>query len=100
MLLLGFVDHKKGIYNAAAVIQNKKIAGIYHKMLLPNYGVFDEKRYFKEGDEYKVFSLNDINFGVTICEDIWFEEGPVRDSVFCRKCRDYNKHKFLAISSR
>lgn len=77
-IVVGFVNRKKGIYNAAAVIQNKKIAGIYHKMLLPNYGVFDEKRYFKEGDEYKVFSLNDINFGVTICEDIWFEDGPVR----------------------
>jgi NAD+ synthase (glutamine-hydrolysing) len=77
-VVVGFVNRKKGIYNAAAVIQNKKIAGIYHKMLLPNYGVFDEKRYFKEGDEYKVFSLNDINFGVTICEDIWFEDGPVR----------------------
>ena len=77
-VVVGFVNRKNGIYNAAAVIQNKKIAGIYHKMLLPNYGVFDEKRYFKEGDEYKVFSLNDINFGVTICEDIWFEDGPVR----------------------
>ncbi|MFZ3063964.1 MAG: NAD+ synthase [Nitrospirota bacterium] len=77
-VVVGFVNRKKGIYNAAAVIQNKKIAGIYHKMLLPNYGVFDEKRYFKEGDEYKVFSLNDINFAVTICEDIWFEDGPVR----------------------
>jgi len=77
-VVVGFVNRKKGIYNAAAVIKNKKIAGIYHKMLLPNYGVFDEKRYFKEGDEYKVFSLNDINFGVTICEDIWFEDGPVR----------------------
>lgn len=77
-IVVGFVNRKKGIYNAAAVIQNKKIAGIYHKMLLPNYGVFDEKRYFKEGDEYKVFSLNDINFAVTICEDIWFEDGPVR----------------------
>ncbi len=77
-VVVGFVNRKKGIYNAAAVIKNKKIAGIYHKMLLPNYGVFDEKRYFKEGDEYKIFSLNDINFGVTICEDIWFEDGPVK----------------------
>ncbi|MBI5180729.1 MAG: NAD+ synthase [Nitrospirae bacterium] len=77
-VVVGFVNRKKGIYNAAAVIKNKKIAGIYHKMLLPNYGVFDEKRYFKEGDEYKIFSFNDINFGVTICEDIWFEDGPVR----------------------
>lgn len=76
-IVVGFVNRKKGIYNAAAVIKNKKIAGVYHKMLLPNYGVFDEKRYFKEGDEYKVFSLNGINFGVTICEDIWFEDGPV-----------------------
>ncbi len=77
-VVVGFVNRKKWIYNAAAVIQNKKIADIYHKMLLPNYGVFDEKRYFKEGDEYKIFSLNDINIGVTICEDIWFEDGPVR----------------------
>lgn len=77
-VVVGFVNRKKGIFNAAAVLQKRKIAGIYHKMLLPNYGVFDEKRYFKEGDEYKVFSLNDLNFGITICEDVWFEDGPVR----------------------
>ncbi|MFZ3090548.1 MAG: NAD+ synthase [Nitrospirota bacterium] len=77
-VIVGFVNCKKGIYNAAAIIKNRRIAGVYHKMLLPNYGVFDEKRYFKEGDEYKVFCLNGVTFGVTICEDIWFEEGPVR----------------------
>src|SRR3989338_8710946 len=79
IVILGFVDKKgKDIYNAAAVLYKGEVKGIYHKMLLPNYGVFDEKRYFKSGDSPVVFRFKDILFGVNICEDIWHKEGPIR----------------------
>jgi len=77
--IVGFVDRKGGrIYNAAAVIYKGKTRGIYHKMLLPNYGVFDEKRYFESGDKPLVFSFGKFVFGVNICEDLWHEAGPVK----------------------
>ena len=79
VVIVGFVDKKgKYIYNAAAVIYAGKIIGVYHKMILPNYGVFDEKRYFKTGDTAGVFRLGDYVFGVNICEDIWHRDGPVK----------------------
>jgi NAD+ synthase (glutamine-hydrolysing) len=76
--VVGFVD-KTGdnIYNAAAIIHKNKIRAIYHKMLLPNYGVFDEMRYFKSGDKPSVFNINNIPFGVNICEDAWHIKGPI-----------------------
>ncbi|MBT9148261.1 MAG: Glutamine-dependent NAD(+) synthetase [Syntrophomonadaceae bacterium] len=73
--VIGFVDSdKEEIYNAAAIINNRKIAGVYHKMVLPNYGVFDEKRYFKAGERFLIFELGEVRFGVDICEDIWKKE--------------------------
>ncbi|MFA6142213.1 MAG: NAD+ synthase [Candidatus Omnitrophota bacterium] len=79
IVVIGFVDRdKSGLYNAAAVIYKGDIVGIYHKVFLPNYGVFDEKRYFRPGDGYNVFSVGKLTFGVNICEDIW-HEGPVRE---------------------
>ncbi|MBI4691765.1 MAG: NAD+ synthase [Nitrospirae bacterium] len=77
--VVGFVDRKDGdIYNAAAIIRDRKTIGVYHKIHLPNYGVFDEYRYFKEGKETPVYYVNDIKIGVNICEDIWYPEGPVK----------------------
>jgi len=76
-VVLGFIDTIKGeIYNAACVIRNGAIKGVYHKMLLPNYGVFDEKRYFTAGTKTPVFTLGELSFGVNICEDIWQKDGP------------------------
>jgi NAD+ synthase (glutamine-hydrolysing) len=63
-------------YNAAALIHNGKIKVVSHKIILPNYGVFDERRYFIAGSKCQVFELDDIIFGVNICEDIWHAEGP------------------------
>ncbi|OIO34485.1 MAG: NAD+ synthase [Candidatus Omnitrophica bacterium CG1_02_40_15] len=83
--IVGFVDEKKGdIYNSAAVMRNKKITYVYHKMHLPNYGVFDEKRYFKPGAINKVVRSKGFFFGVNICEDIWVKgEGlRVEEKVF------------------
>ncbi len=94
--LVGFVDRdqKGSLYNAAAVLSNGRRAAGYHKMMLPNYGVFDEKRYFTPGGDplvvemvpgtktaqlYKSFAKNvpgTVLIGVSICEDIWVKTGP------------------------
>lgn len=74
--IIGFVDRKEDIYNAAAVIHDGTVRFVYHKCYLPNYGVFDENRYFQAGKESPVFTLNGVTLGVNICEDIWYPEGP------------------------
>ncbi len=75
-VVVGFVDWDEGLFNAAAVIQDRKLLGIYHKVHLPNYGVFDEKRYFQSGEECPVFDINGTSVGVNVCEDIWYKSGP------------------------
>ncbi|HEY49084.1 MAG TPA: NAD+ synthase [Dehalococcoidia bacterium] len=75
-IVLGFVDAKEDIYNAAAVIHDGKLVSIYHKIYLPNYGVFDEDRYFHVGTECPVYIVAGVGIGVNICEDIWYEAGP------------------------
>jgi NAD+ synthase (glutamine-hydrolysing) len=80
--VIGFVDRDDGtgeIFNAAAVCRNGAITGVYRKHLLPNYNVFDEQRYFAPGVENPLFTINEICFGVTICEDIWQADGPVAE---------------------
>jgi NAD+ synthase (glutamine-hydrolysing) len=74
--IVGFVDVDGDIYNAAAVLHDGQLAGVYHKVLLPNYAVFDEVRYFKAGDTFPLFELDGIVFGVSVCEDIWYPVGP------------------------
>ena len=76
VVVVGFVDSDSDVYNAAAVIHDGRIAHIYHKVFLPNYGVFDENRYFREGRECPVFRVGGVGIGVTICEDVWYEGGP------------------------
>ncbi|MHB8846265.1 MAG: NAD+ synthase [Nitrospirota bacterium] len=76
--VVGFVDRKDLLYNAAAVLHNGDLAYVYHKILLPNYGVFDEYRYFRPGNRYPIITLRGVALGVNICEDIWFTEGPTR----------------------
>ncbi len=75
--VVGFVDKSDDIYNAAAFICDRKLAGVYHKSFLPNYGVFDEERYFRAGRDYPVFTLNGTRIGINICEDIWYPDGPL-----------------------
>jgi NAD+ synthase (glutamine-hydrolysing) len=75
-VVVGFVDSDGDTYNAAAVLYNKKLIGIYRKFYLPNYGVFDENRYFRAGKECPVFVIYGIPVGITVCEDIWYETGP------------------------
>jgi NAD+ synthase (glutamine-hydrolysing) len=74
--VVGFVDSDGDIYNAAALISDGKLIGTYHKMYLPNYGVFDENRYFRGGTECPVYVVNGVGIGINICEDIWYQAGP------------------------
>ena len=78
-VVVGFVDSDEGLYNAAAIIQDRRLLGIYHKVHLPNYGVFDEKRYFQPGTDYPVFDIDGTRVGVNVCEDIWYESGPTTE---------------------
>ena len=64
------------LFNSAYLIQNNRIINIYNKQELPNYGVFDEKRYFSSGDDSFVFECQNTKIGVLICEDQWVE-GPI-----------------------
>ena len=82
-VVVGFVDLAAGdIYNAAAVIYDGRLADVYHKQYLPNYGVFDEFRYFRQGTEMPVYHLGDYGFGVNICEDIWYPGDPSRAQAY------------------
>jgi NAD+ synthase (glutamine-hydrolysing) len=76
--VVGFADVQGDIYNAAAVLHDGKWVGTYRKHYLPNYGVFDENRYFREGREFLVCDLGGAVFGVNICEDIWYPGDPMR----------------------
>ncbi len=76
-VVTGFIDADSDVYNAAAFIYNGELIGKYHKMYLPNYGVFDEDRYFKVGTECPVYIVNGTPVGVNICEDIWYATGPM-----------------------
>jgi NAD+ synthase (glutamine-hydrolysing) len=76
--VVGFVDRHADIYNAAAVVANGEVAGVYHKQFLPNYGVFDERRYFQEGDTASLFTIAGAKVGITICEDLWYAEGAAQ----------------------
>jgi len=75
----------KNLYNAAAIMADGQIIGTYAKQYLPNYGVFDERRYFLSGQGIPVFVVNGITVGVNICEDIWFPEGPTRAQTLAGK---------------
>ena len=70
------------IYNSAAVCHQGAVTGIYRKQLLPNYSVFDEKRYFTPGvSAGPIFQIAGVMVGISICEDQWFDEGPLNDQI-------------------
>ena len=79
----GFVENQNGLYNSAAIAHNGKLISTYQKKLLPNYGVFDEKRYFENGNDTKIYHLAGVNIGINICEDIWFSSGPIKEQSNC-----------------
>ena len=76
-VVVGFVDEVDGrLFNAAALLANGEVQGVYHKLHLPNYGVFDERRYFEPGAVCPVVDLGRCTFGMNVCEDIWQSVGP------------------------
>jgi NAD+ synthase (glutamine-hydrolysing) len=89
-IIAGFAEaNEKGYYNSLAVLQEGQVRKIYHKNILPNYGVFDERRYFQAGTETLCMNIGGLTFGFTICEDIWqlermdrlFEKTPPIDII-------------------
>ncbi len=80
--VIGFACEEDGkLFNSAAFISDGQLVGTQHKTHLPNYGVFDEKRYFFPAGRHQLFTCKDIKFGITICEDLW-----VKDDI----CADYS----------
>ncbi|NQT85412.1 NAD+ synthase, partial [bacterium] len=76
--LVGFPHADGGrVHNAAALVHDRKVLDVYHKIELPNYGVFDEKRYFEPGTSPLVFEINGFRVFVSICEDVWVADGSV-----------------------
>ncbi len=92
--VVGFVGINDDIYNSAAVLHDGEWAATYHKYFLPNYGVFDEDRYFQSGNEFLVFELNGAEIGINICEDIWHPGDPART-----QCLQGNAQLLVNISS-
>ena len=76
-VVVGYVHVGTDISNAAALGYDGELIDTYHKMYLPNYGVFDEDRYFRRGDTCTVYTVNGVRVGVNICEDIWYPVGPI-----------------------
>ena len=76
--VVGFVEKRKDLFNAAALLHNGKLVDVYCKSFLPNYGVFDEDRYFQPGKENFIFTLRSTPIGISICEDLWYPGDPVR----------------------
>ncbi len=74
--IVGLPYAENDLYNAAAVLHDGALAGVYRKHYLPTYGVFDEDRYFRAGDDNPLFMLDDTLIGVSVCEDIWYPNGP------------------------
>ena len=76
--VVGFVDQGRDLYDAAAVCADGRVVGTYRKRHLPNYAVFDEKRYFAAGTEpYQLFDVAGVKVGVSVCEDAWDPVGPI-----------------------
>ncbi|MDO8704556.1 MAG: NAD+ synthase [Sulfuricaulis sp.] len=79
-VIVGYPKRQYGkIFNAASLLRDGKVAATYFKHRLPNYGVFDEKRYFAEGANPCVIDLRGVPTGITLCEDVW-EQGPVEQA--------------------
>ena len=80
-IIIGYPKEvRNGLYNAAAVLRDGAVIAEYYKQKIPNYSVFDEKRYFLEGENSCVVEIEGVPVGLTICEDIWFDE-PMDQSV-------------------
>ncbi len=86
IIVLGFPERDDDTYNAAALIYRGRVWDTYRKIFLPNYGVFDEKRYFAPGERITVYETQGFRFAVGICEDIWHPEGPLVAQTYLGNC--------------
>jgi NAD+ synthase (glutamine-hydrolysing) len=77
--LVGFPERADDVHNGLAVLAEGELRAVYRKNVLPNYGVFDEQRYFQVGDGAAVLELGGARLGLTICEDIWTPGPPASD---------------------
>ncbi len=75
--VVGFVDEEGDIYNAAAFLRDGEVKAVFRKVFLPNYGVFDEKRYFQPGHLCPIVEMDGVKIGMSVCEDCWFPAGPM-----------------------
>ena len=75
----GFVDLNGDLFNSCAVVSGGEVLHRYHKRYLPNYGVFDENRYFREGSGAPLIQTDGSLVGISVCEDIWYPGGPARE---------------------
>ncbi len=104
--IVGFVEKAYGsLYNSAAIIVDLHIVEIHHKICLPNYAIFDEKRWFKEGNHATMFEFKGKKIGVSICEDIWFPETAKKqkykgaDLIINISASPYEKGKIDAVEN-
>jgi NAD+ synthase (glutamine-hydrolysing) len=77
VVVVGFPERGGDVYNAAAVLRHGRVRHVYRKRYLPNYGVFDENRYFRRGESIPVYRLGDVTLAVNVCEDIWYPGEPL-----------------------
>jgi NAD+ synthase (glutamine-hydrolysing) len=76
-VVVGFVDEEGDIFNSAAFLDGGEVRAVFHKVFLPNYGVFDEKRYFAPGHRSPIIEFGAARLGLSVCEDCWFPAGPM-----------------------
>jgi NAD+ synthase (glutamine-hydrolysing) len=100
--VIGFPERAQDVYNAAAVVADGEVRAVYRKVFLPNYGVFDEQRYFQSGDRGGILELGDVRVGLTICEDLWEPGPPLSDEalagatlILCASASPYHAGKGL-----
>jgi NAD+ synthase (glutamine-hydrolysing) len=75
--VVGFIDDDGAIFNSAAFMHDGELKAVYHKVFLPNYGVFDEQRYFEPGHRSPILEYGGVRVGMTVCEDAWYPSGPM-----------------------
>jgi NAD+ synthase (glutamine-hydrolysing) len=77
--IVGFPERDDDVFNSAAVLADGVVQGVYRKNRLPNYGVFDEHRYFQRGEGGALVEVDGVPIGITVCEDIWVPGAPLSD---------------------
>jgi NAD+ synthase (glutamine-hydrolysing) len=83
LAVVGTPYYDGDLYNSLVLIGRGELLGVYHKTFLPNYSVFDEKRYFRKGEKPFMVSLNGVKLGFSVCEDIWHPDGWERFYALC-----------------